>query len=161
LAKSRLQLPCSVAGRLSTLDRESRHPQVGGGAEAQRDPASVPRKSVPAVWILYVLDEPSLVCINARQPFACLALKPVRDLGNSGIVGSTRQKKRKRSARLIPSCILARGAGPRGGEIVRAGTCTKYLKQRKIRTTAEKEYLYTGAPYCHSPPARCATLHQC
>jgi excinuclease ABC subunit A len=126
---SRLEFLLEVGLDYLTLNRES---GTLSGGEAQRIRLATQIGSGLA-GVLYVLDEPSIGLHQRDNARLIGTLSRLRDLGNSVIVVE-HDEETIRSADYILD--LGPGAGPRGGEVVAAGTLEEILEAKDSPTAA-------------------------
>jgi excinuclease ABC subunit A len=126
---SRLEFLLEVGLDYLTLNRES---GTLSGGEAQRIRLATQIGSGLA-GVLYVLDEPSIGLHQRDNARLIGTLRRLRDLGNSVIVVE-HDEETIRSADYILD--LGPGAGPRGGEVVAAGTLEEILEAKDSPTAA-------------------------
>ena len=126
---SRLEFLLEVGLDYLTLNRES---GTLSGGEAQRIRLATQIGSGLA-GVLYVLDEPSIGLHQRDNARLIGTLRRLRDLGNSVIVVE-HDEETIRSADYILD--LGPGAGPRGGEIVAAGTLDEILEAKESPTAS-------------------------
>ncbi|MEP6821854.1 MAG: excinuclease ABC subunit UvrA, partial [Chthoniobacterales bacterium] len=125
--KSRLQFLLEVGLGYLTLNRES---GTLSGGEAQRIRLATQIGSGLA-GVLYVLDEPSIGLHQRDNARLLTTLFRLRDLGNSVIVVEHDEETIRAADYILD---LGPGAGPRGGEIVAAGTLEEVLKAKHSPT---------------------------
>ena len=126
---SRLEFLLEVGLDYLTLNRES---GTLSGGEAQRIRLATQIGSGLA-GVLYVLDEPSIGLHQRDNARLIGTLRRLRDLGNSVIVVE-HDEETIRSADYVLD--LGPGAGPRGGEVVAAGTLEEILEAKDSPTAA-------------------------
>jgi excinuclease ABC subunit A len=117
---SRLEFLLEVGLDYLTLNRES---GTLSGGEAQRIRLATQIGSGLA-GVLYVLDEPSIGLHQRDNARLIGTLRRLRDLGNSVIVVEHDEETIRAADHILD---LGPGAGPRGGEIVAAGTLAEVL----------------------------------
>jgi excinuclease ABC subunit A len=117
---SRLEFLLEVGLDYLTLNRES---GTLSGGEAQRIRLATQIGSGLA-GVLYVLDEPSIGLHQRDNARLIGTLRRLRDLGNSVIVVEHDEETIRAADYILD---LGPGAGPRGGEIVAAGTLAEVL----------------------------------
>ena len=117
---SRLEFLLEVGLDYLTLNRES---GTLSGGEAQRIRLATQIGSGLA-GVLYVLDEPSIGLHQRDNARLISTLRRLRDLGNSVIVVEHDEETIRAADHILD---LGPGAGPRGGEIVAAGTLPEVL----------------------------------
>ncbi len=118
--QSRLEFLLEVGLDYLTLNRES---GTLSGGEAQRIRLATQIGSGLA-GVLYVLDEPSIGLHQRDNARLIRTLRRLRDLGNSVIVVEHDEETIRAADYILD---LGPGAGPRGGEIVAAGTLADVL----------------------------------
>ena len=126
---SRLDFLLEVGLDYLTLNRES---GTLSGGEAQRIRLATQIGSGLA-GVLYVLDEPSIGLHQRDNARLIGTLRRLRDLGNSVIVVEHDEEKIRAADYILD---LGTGAGPRGGEIVAAGTLEEVLGAKNSPTAA-------------------------
>ena len=104
--------------------------------------------------VLYVLDEPSIGLHQRDNARLIGTLRRLRDLGNSVIVVEHDEETIRAADYILD---LGPGAGPRGGEIVAAGTLAEILEAKNSPTAA---YLVRAIEDRHPAPAGCAPREQ-
>jgi excinuclease ABC subunit A len=117
---SRLEFLLEVGLDYLTLNRES---GTLSGGEAQRIRLATQIGSGLA-GVLYVLDEPSIGLHQRDNARLIRTLRRLRDLGNSVIVVEHDEETIRAADHILD---LGPGAGPRGGEIVAAGTLAEVI----------------------------------
>ncbi|HEU0207771.1 MAG TPA: excinuclease ABC subunit UvrA [Candidatus Udaeobacter sp.] len=125
--RSRLRFLAEVGLGYLTLDRES---GTLSGGEAQRIRLATQIGSGLA-GVLYILDEPSIGLHQRDNARLLGTLRKLRDLGNSVIVVEHDEETIRAADYIID---LGPGAGPRGGEIVAAGTLNDILRAKNSLT---------------------------
>ncbi len=125
--ESRLQFLLEVGLGYLTLNRES---GTLSGGEAQRIRLATQIGSGLA-GVLYVLDEPSIGLHQRDNARLLTTLCRLRDLGNSVIVVEHDEETIRAADYILD---LGPGAGPRGGEIVAAGTLAQVLRAKHSPT---------------------------
>ncbi|MGI8821633.1 MAG: excinuclease ABC subunit UvrA [Chthoniobacterales bacterium] len=125
--ESRLQFLLEVGLGYLTLNRESG--SLSGG-EAQRIRLATQIGSGLA-GVLYVLDEPSIGLHQRDNARLLTTLFRLRDLGNSVIVVEHDEETIRAADYILD---LGPGAGPRGGELVAAGTLAQVLRAKHSPT---------------------------
>ena len=126
---SRLEFLLEVGLDYLTLNRES---GTLSGGEAQRIRLATQIGSGLA-GVLYVLDEPSIGLHQRDNARLIGTLRRLRDLGNSVIVVEHDEETIRAADYILD---LGPDAGPRGGEIVAAGTLAEILEARNSPTAA-------------------------
>ncbi|HXA08390.1 MAG TPA: excinuclease ABC subunit UvrA [Chthoniobacterales bacterium] len=126
---SRLEFLLEVGLDYLTLNRES---GTLSGGEAQRIRLATQIGSGLA-GVLYVLDEPSIGLHQRDNARLIGTLRRLRDLGNSVIVVEHDEETIRAADHILD---LGPGAGPRGGEIVAAGTLEEILQAQNSPTAA-------------------------
>ncbi len=126
---SRLEFLLEVGLDYLTLNRES---GTLSGGEAQRIRLATQIGSGLA-GVLYVLDEPSIGLHQRDNARLIGTLRRLRDLGNSVIVVEHDEETIRAADHILD---LGPGAGPRGGEIVAAGTLEEILDAKNSPTAA-------------------------
>ncbi|MDQ3200453.1 MAG: excinuclease ABC subunit UvrA, partial [Verrucomicrobiota bacterium] len=126
---SRLEFLLEVGLDYLTLNRES---GTLSGGEAQRIRLATQIGSGLA-GVLYVLDEPSIGLHQRDNARLIGTLRRLRDLGNSVIVVEHDEETIRAADYILD---LGPDAGPRGGEIVAAGTLEEILDVRNSPTAA-------------------------
>jgi excinuclease ABC subunit A len=126
---SRLEFLLEVGLDYLTLNRES---GTLSGGEAQRIRLATQIGSGLA-GVLYVLDEPSVGLHQRDNARLIGTLRRLRDLGNSVIVVEHDEETIRAADHILD---LGPGAGPRGGEIVAAGTLAEILEAKNSPTAA-------------------------
>ena len=126
---SRLEFLLEVGLDYLTLNRES---GTLSGGEAQRIRLATQIGSGLA-GVLYVLDEPSIGLHQRDNARLIGTLRRLRDLGNSVIVVEHDEETIRAADYILD---LGPGAGPRGGEIVAAGTLAEVLAATNSPTSA-------------------------
>ncbi|CAN5593065.1 excinuclease ABC subunit UvrA [soil metagenome] len=126
---ARLEFLLEVGLDYLTLNRES---GTLSGGEAQRIRLATQIGSGLA-GVLYVLDEPSIGLHQRDNARLIGTLRRLRDLGNSVIVVEHDEETIRAADYILD---LGPDAGPRGGEIVAAGTLAEVLKAKNSPTAA-------------------------
>ena len=126
---SRLEFLLEVGLDYLTLNRES---GTLSGGEAQRIRLATQIGSGLA-GVLYVLDEPSIGLHQRDNARLIGTLRRLRDLGNSVIVVEHDEETIRAADYILD---LGPGAGPRGGEIVAAGSLEEILGAENSPTAA-------------------------
>ncbi|HEY1583689.1 MAG TPA: excinuclease ABC subunit UvrA [Chthoniobacterales bacterium] len=126
---SRLEFLLEVGLDYLTLNRES---GTLSGGEAQRIRLATQIGSGLA-GVLYVLDEPSIGLHQRDNARLISTLRRLRDLGNSVIVVEHDEETIRAADYILD---LGPDAGPRGGEIVAAGTLAEVLEAKNSPTAA-------------------------
>ncbi len=126
---SRLEFLLEVGLDYLTLNRES---GTLSGGEAQRIRLATQIGSGLA-GVLYVLDEPSIGLHQRDNARLIGTLRRLRDLGNSVIVVEHDEETIRAADYILD---LGPHAGPRGGEIVAAGTLPEILHAKNSPTAA-------------------------
>src|SRR5262249_38932607 len=126
---SRLNFLLEVGLDYLTLNRES---GTLSGGEAQRIRLATQIGSGLA-GVLYVLDEPSIGLHQRDNARLIGTLRRLRDLGNSVIVVEHDEETIRAADYILD---LGPGAGPRGGEVVAAGTLQQVLGAKDSPTAS-------------------------
>jgi excinuclease ABC subunit A len=126
---SRLEFLLEVGLDYLTLNRES---GTLSGGEAQRIRLATQIGSGLA-GVLYVLDEPSIGLHQRDNARLIGTLRRLRDLGNSVIIVEHDEETIRAADYILD---LGPGAGPRGGEIVAAGSLEEILDAKDSPTAA-------------------------
>ena len=126
---SRLDFLLEVGLDYLTLNRES---GTLSGGEAQRIRLAT-QIGAGLAGVLYVLDEPSIGLHQRDNARLIGTLRRLRDLGNSVIVVEHDEETIRAADYILD---LGPGAGPRGGEIVAAGTLEEILDAKNSPTAA-------------------------
>ncbi len=124
---SRLEFLIEVGLNYLSLNRES---GTLSGGEAQRIRLATQIGSGLA-GVLYVLDEPSIGLHQRDNSRLLQTLRRLRDLGNSVIVVEHDEETIRAADYILD---LGPGAGPRGGEIVAAGTLAEVIQAKNSPT---------------------------
>src|SRR5438045_7149724 len=100
------------------------------GGEAQRIRLATQIGS-SLVGVLYILDEPSIGLHQRDNARLIATLEPLRELGNTVIVGGHDEEMMRRADWLVD---MGLGAGLHGGEVVAEGPAAKVARNRKSIT---------------------------
>lgn len=122
--RKRIQFLADVGLDYITLDRSA---QTLSGGEAQRIRLATQIGS-QLVNVLYILDEPSIGLHQRDNSKLILALKSLRDIGNSVIVVEHDKEMILSADHVID---IGPGAGNNGGKIVKQGTPVDFMNAKK------------------------------